>query len=59
MLPEPTWRTLPPTSTGTAGNKAAAATFKVYQSPHVTSCGALEAHTPLLVSRGEPRLVVS
>ena len=45
--------------TGTAGNKAAAAIFKVYQSPHVTSCGALEAHTPLLVSRGEPRLVVS
>jgi hypothetical protein len=46
-------------ATGTTGPRGAAATFKVYQSPHVTSCAALEAHTPLFVSRGEPRLVVS
>lgn len=59
MLPEHNLAHVTARVTGTAGNKAAAATFKVYQSPHVTSCGALEAHTPLLVSRGEPRLVVS
>jgi hypothetical protein len=44
--------------TGTAGSRGAAGIFKIYQSSHMTSCAVLEAHAPLFVLRGGPRLVV-